>query len=589
MANFFEFTKVTAPDISASASFMRNAQDSISKAAEAFTAGADLVRNANIEKDTRIRNDNTAHWVNRINSAQSLAEVDSLRKELSSDEFKNTYENDLYIDTSQLVKALDTRPSAIETRTRIAEGLRSNEQGDVVSAAMLAIETASSDGELDALIQDLQVKNLTVGNSKTVSDAIATKRANLQNKKVNNLRFRELQNNLNNQQKREQYNKELITTTTSAMQKLLNNIPTEDDPTGGTTVADLEREVDSITATLVNKYGFDPVTVEASVRNLLVNGYQERQAAGINGAVSKLSADLQSKYFALDGSLKTKTGEEAYAKQSASIAKELYPTAIGQISSNPATLKDTQTVLKSLQDNGVDTDAFGDLPSELKTEETLGVLSSITDTGEFKRAINTLKIQYGLLQEYNTTMLQNQTRYTNDFNIKKTSISDKLASNLKAQARVNEKIAQAAGSDTSKLKDELAALHKDFEKLTTETETFLASPPNAAKDWAKSDTGVQQTLKVIKKSIKQNNSVENREAALAQLMMTYSIKPEDLINADTMASTSAPKDVADLMLSLAKEITELKKIKPNDTLSNPVDAAYSEGLQRFSPYGNMAN
>jgi len=546
MANFFEFTQVKAPDVSSTASLMRNAQSSFKDAAMAVTAGADLVRNANIEKDTRIRRDNTAQWANKINSAQSLEEVDALRRELSSDEFKSQYENDFYIDTTQLVQALDARPEAIKTRTTIAEGLKSNEQGEVVSAALLGVETASSGGELDALIQGLRGKGLTVGNSKQIADAVAQKRLTLQNQRTTSLRQQELSTNLRNQQKTEQYNKELINVTTDAMQRFLKSEPSPDD---------LERSVDSITRSLVDKYGMNPTNVEAAVRSLVINGFNERQQAGINGVVSKLSTDMQGMYLTNVNMLSTVKGEEVYAKQAADISRELFPSAVGQMTSTPASLSDTQKLLTDLQANDVDTALFSELPSELKTEETLGILSSATDTGDFKRAVLKLKSEYGLLQEYNTLMRQNQNSFKASFDSKRSDLSNRLNSNLKAQVRVKEQIANAGSLDTSKLKQELARLHTDFETISSQTQEFLSAPPNAAKDWATTDAGSNKVVAQIGKGLKRDNSVESKQASLAQLMQIYSVTPEQVINMETMPK-SVPANAAKLMLKINKELVD---------------------------------
>lgn len=567
MANFFEFTKVEAPDLSATATLMRNAGKSVKEAGEAFTAGADLIRNANIEKDTRIRNDNTAHWVNRINSAQSLEEVDSLREEISSDEFRNNFENDLYIDTNQLLKALDTRPDAIETRTRIAEGLRSSEQGEVVSAALLAIEGATSEEELDAILQDVGVDRLTLGNSQIVTSATSAKRANIQTKRSNNLRNQQIQDTLNDQKEREQYHRELKTIASSTMQKLLSKVPTKDDPTNKTTVADLEREVDSITTMLVNKYGYDPVTVEASVRRLLVGGFNGMQSAGIAGAVAKLSPDLQSKHYAQKVSLDMSEGVSVFNDQTNTIAKAQYPTAVGQLNSPPASLEQIDSVMKTLEKRNINTAAFLELPEHLKTEATLGILASIPEsyngTGEFKRAISTVKLQYSLLQDYETAMLENRTRFAKKYNTDKNDLELKRDSNLKAQARIHDKIAkaQAAGSDVSGLKAEIARLHTEFETISADVESFLAKPPNAFEEWVKSSKGVEQTLATINKSIKADGSVDNMQSSINQLMRNYKLESEELAEKGKEARKKAPKEVVDLILTLTADIEKAKTME----------------------------
>lgn len=549
MSNYFEFTQVKAPDISAAASFMRNAQNSFADAAEAVTAGANLVRTANIEKDTRIRNDNTAHWANRISSAQSLEEVDALRRELSSDEFRSQYENDLYIDTNQLVEALDARPAAIETRQRIDEGLRSSEQEDVVSAALLAVSGARSTGELDALVRDVQTKNLTVGNAAKIAQAVDAQRSHLQTKRTNDLNYQINAKSLQDAQKREQYNKELVNLSKVELEKLLSGENTTD--------ADIERTVDALTTKLVNKYGFDPTVVEASVNNLVSASYTQRLDSGTKSIVNAMSPDIKSEYLTGITQLSSQNGDELYVQQSANIARIQFPAVANQFNTQPASVDDINKVLDALQKNDVDTSAFKDLPASIKTQDTISILRSATSTADFKLMVNQLSLEDGLYRQFQIDMSQSQNAFRTSYDTQRNQYLADMNSNIKAQARLKERMAEAQqrGEDVTSLKSELAKLTDIFETTNSKVQEFIKTPPNAAKDWAKTDKGIDSMVKAITKQVKRDKSPESIDVALRTLKNTYNITDDQMSSLDNLRQY-LPEPVANLTWQLNKDLVK---------------------------------
>lgn len=569
MSNYFEFTQVKAPDISAAASFMRNAQNSFADAADAVTAGANLVRTANIEKDTRIRNDNTAHWANRISSAQSLEEVDALRRELSSDEFRSQYENDLYIDTNQLVQALDARPQAIETRQRIDEGLRSSEQGDVVSAALLAASGASSTGELDALVRDIQTKNLTVGNAAKIAQAVDAQRSRLQTKRTNDLNYRINDKSLQDAQKREQYNKELVNLSKTELDKLLSGENTTD--------ADIERTVDALTTKLVNKYGFDPTVVEASVNNLVSMSYNQRLDSGTKSIVNAMSPDTKSEYLTNVTQLSSQNGDELYVQQSANIARIQFPAVANQFNTQPASVDDINKVLDALQKNDVDTSAFKDLPASIKTQDTISILRSATSTADFKLMVNQLSLEDGLYRQFQLDMSQSQNSFRASYDTKRNQYLADMNSNIKAQARLKERMAEAQqrGEDVTSLKSELAKLTDIFETTNSKVQEFIKTPPNAAKDWAKTDKGIDSMVKAITKQVKRDKSPESIDVALRTLKNTYNITDDQMSSLDNLRQY-LPEPVAMLTWQLMSDLT-----KASDGKSTTVKQNFHENLWRY--------
>ena len=573
MANYFEFTQVKAPDISAAASFMRNAQNSFADAADSITAGANLVRTANIEKDTRIRNDNTAHWANRISSAQSLEEVDALRRELSSDEFRSQYENDLYIDTNQLVQALDARPQAIETRQRIDEGLRSSEQGDVVSAALLAASGASSLGELDALVRDIQTKNLTVGNAAKIAQAVDAQRSRLQTKRANDLNYQINAKSLQDAQKREQYNKELVNLSKAELDKLLSGENTTD--------ADIERTVDALTTKLVNKYGFDPTVVEASVNNLVSASYTQRLDSGTKSIVNAMSPDIKSEYLTGITQLSSQNGDELYVQQSANIARIQFPAVANQFNTQPASVDDINKVLDALQKNDVDTSAFKDLPASIKTQDTISILRSATTTADFKLMVNQLSLEDGLYRQFQLDMSQSQNAFRTSYDTKRNQYLADMNSNIKAQARLKERMAEAQqrGEDVTNLKSELAKLTDIFETTNSKAQEFIKTPPNAAKDWAKTDKGIDSMVKAITKQVKRDKSPESIDVALRTLKNTYNITDDQMSSLDNLRQY-LPEPVAKLTWQLNKDLT--KAATPNQqTRQSQQTEGFSNGLWSY--------
>ena len=574
MSNYFEFTKVQAPDISAAASFMRNAQTSFADAAESVTAGANLVRTANIEKGTRIRNDNTAHWANRISSAQSLEEVDALRREISSDEFRSQYENDLYIDTNQLVQALDARPAAIETRQRIDEGLRSSEQSDVVSAALLAASSASSTGELDALVRDIQTKNLTVGNAAKIAQAVDAQRSRLQTKRTNDLNYQINAKSLQDAQKREQYNKELVNLSRVELDKLLSSENTTD--------ADIDRTVDALTTKLVNKYGFDPTVVEASVNNLVSMSYNQRLDSGTKSIVNAMSPDTKSEYLTNVTQLSSQNGDELYVQQSANIARIQFPAVANQFNTQPASVDDTNKVLDALQKNGVDTSAFKDLPASIKTQDTISILRSATTTADFKLMVNQLSLEDGLYRQFQLDMSQSQNSFKASYDTKRNQYLADMNSNIKAQARLKERMAEAQqrGEDVTSLKSELAKLTDIFETTNSKVQEFIKTPPNAAKDWAKTEKGIDSMVKAVTKQVKRDKSPESINVALRTLKNTYNITDDQMSSLDNLRQY-LPEPVAKLTWQLNKDLT--KAATPNQqTRQSQQTEGFSNGLWSYA-------
>lgn len=570
MSNYFEFTQVKAPDISAAASFMRNAQTSFADAAEAVTAGANLVRTANIEKDTRIRNDNTAHWANRISSAQSLEEVDALRRELSSDEFRSQYENDLYIDTNQLVQALDARPQAIETRQRIDEGLRSSEQGDIVSAALLAASGARSTGELDALVRDIQTKNLTVGNAAKIAQAVDAQRSRLQTKRTNDLNYQINNKSLQDAQKREQYNKELVNLSKAELDKLLSGENTTD--------ADIERTVDALTTKLVNKYGFDPTVVEASVNNLVSASYTQRLDSGTKSIVNAMSPDIKSEYLTGITQLSSQNGDELYVQQSANIARIQFPAVANQFNTQPASVDDINKVLDALQKNDVDTSAFKYLPASIKTQDTISILRSAKTTGDFKQMVNQLSLEDGLYRQFQIDMAQSQNAFRTSYDTQRNQYLADMNSNIKAQARLKERMAEAQqrGEDVTSLKSELAKLTDIFETTNSKVQEFIKTPPNAAKDWAKTEKGIDSMVKVVTNQVKRDKSPESIDVALRTLKNTYNITDDQMSSLDNLRQ-HLPKPIAELTWQLNTDLTKANQ-QPRQSQSTE---GFSNGLWSY--------
>lgn len=522
MANYFEFNVAKAPDLSTSATLLRNAGQSVQDAANAFNAGSKLIRDANVEKDTRVRENNTNYWVNRIRQAESPEDVDLLRNEINSEDFQNQYEKDLYIDSGKLLSTLEGQPKAIKDRAEIENSLTSISQDPAVAALQTAISKSTNENQIAAVLADAEKKGLTTANTSLLLSTASTRRRTLSTNKANDASARYNNYKLQKEQQQEAYNKDSALAMSNGIQSLISS---------GATPEEVATWRDNKANELAQKYGISVAKVTA---DLAPAGAQFANIMGrdIKLGYDSLSDDNQTAFVASKVIVGKDT--EALAKEQMGIELgRMFPSVHEALTDELVSSEDETKLLQTLRTAGIDTTEYSKLPRELRTRKVITDLSTAERTSDFDKLVLDLSSQYSDYLSTSSSMSSLTAPYVATVKQQKERLGETLDKTVIATAKVQKDIEerQNKGLPIDNALKALSKLNNDFTTTTKriqriESDALKVNPARVAIYEPK---GVEMQLTSAKATATTDRGTLDSQD---RLLLAYGVSEQELINAN---------------------------------------------------------
>ena len=523
MANFFEFSKVAPPSFGDAAQLMANAQKSVVGAAEAFSTTAQLFHDANVEKDTRVKQNNTDLWNQRINAAQTPEEVELIKAEIGSEQFQKEYGNGFYIDTNAIMTAAEARPEAIRTYKVTQDKLNSMDENDNVSGYLGAVELAKSDKHLDQVLQDVKAKGLTLSNTQTIIDAIEGKRTTLKSVQESNLRMAALQRSAKQEQDNLDYNRSLNRVVMNQMEKY-----TGKEVDLGTLLSDPR-----IRTELVDKYGKPPAEVEAQLSALYSNYLSSRNAAADATMTRNLSADTVATITTANVILSAPSVDQL-TMQEKDFAKGVSEVIADTVGGAPLTKegREVLTQLQTREDNPIDTSQFALLPQEFQNDAVLTRLTAMGTQAEFDGFIAQIRKEY---PAYLTSVAQYRAAVPTlaaERDKEKVELRTRLG---RTQAKLSAQVdhlnqLQIKGASVDEI-DKVKAAHNEslneLEQLGKEA-INLTKPIEVEKVVKWTDASQDIATKAISEAVSPKTTVADKQFILDHFKGAYNVSSEDI-------------------------------------------------------------
>lgn len=550
MADFFSFSKVEAPDLSSSAMLLRNAGESVKAATDAFSAGYQMINKANIERDTRIKQDNTDLWVNRASQANTLEAVNQLKAEIGSPDFQKQYGEGFYIDIGKITEALDSRPTAIEQNMKTARLLESDEQSDKLAGLESSISSAKSEKELQNIIELSNTVGLNHPNRAKFTETLSTRRQELARNESNSLQNRQLQLSLAQQQQSQEAQKALASKASQKLSQLLSS---------GATEAEIDEAAHNIAVEIStsSKYNMPYESALAGAKGLIGTGYKSITESGAAKAIMALSPDAYEQYVAANTAM---TGYDPATQYSADKTRALqnqFPNLIALLPTqdNPRMeLKEAIDLYGSDIGKNLLNKAMVNMPEELKTRATMQKLLPIAESkGDVKAAAEQITKEYRLYQTLNANMDKASVNVIAAQKVEKTQLEKKYKDNALAQAAVLEVLRNTPSTspDSDKHQTHLAKLQNEFVSLNKEAEKYAGKTINVQEPLWKTESSAYQMLQGL--PIKSATPYEVGQH-LSIVLQANGVSPE-AIGIDMGEDTPMTRKARDEALSTLPRVT----------------------------------
>lgn len=548
MADFFSFSKVEAPDLSSSAMLLRNAGESVKAATDAFSAGYQMINKANIERDTRIKQDNTDLWVNRASQANTLEAVNQLKAEIGSPDFQKQYGEGFYIDIGKITEALDSRPTAIEQNMKTARLLESDEQSDKLAGLESSISSAKSEKELQNIIELSNTVGLNHPNRAKFTETLSTRRQELARNESNSLQNRQLQLSLAQQQQSQEAQKILTSKASQKLSQLLSS---------GATEAEIDEAAHNIAVDIAYKYNMSYESALAGAKGLIGTGYKSITESGAAKAIMSLSPDAYEQYVAANTAM---TGYDPAAQYSTDKTRALqnqFPNLIALLPTqdNPRMeLKEAIDLYGSEIGENLLNKAMVKMPEELKTRATMQKLLPIAESkGDVKVEAEQITKEYRLYQTMSANMDKASVNVIAAQKVEKTKLEKKYKDNALAQAAVLEVLRNTPSTspDSDKHQTHLAKLQSEFVSLNKEAEKYAGKTINVQEPLWKDESSAYQMLQGL--PIKSATPYEVGQH-LSIVLQANGVSPE-AIGIDMGEDTPMTRKARDEALSTLPRVT----------------------------------
>lgn len=564
MANHFSFTQIKAPDLSTSATLLRNANDSFQGALDSVSAGADLYRDANIAQDTNLRVTNTQNWQRKINAAQTPEELAMISQEIGSDDFAKSYGGDRLIDTAKLTEALSAQPAAIVTRKENLLKIDSSDQSEQLSGFEGQIASASSPEEVANIMKAVTAKGLTPANVAKLSKASSNRIGDLNSIAATASATTNANSNLLRNQiltRGEEDRRKLDTQKSNVNESLTNQLESSfsqwlTEPTEGF----MQTQILETTNDLVQKTGAPRAVVEGIVKARMADYYKANSTRNGEHLKTMVGADLASKGMLAKASAEGGKAEDIQREVSA-ITQEKYSTIMDaeiNPSTNPAaTPTEINAFMETMKEADIDISEYAKLPRQLVSSYMLQQLSASSDTEDFNDKVAKTIVDYGDYVRQKATLAPAANRAIKDSKRLMGNLRDDLTKTEEKMALAQYKYDQAStGEERDAANAELARLRESYNS-TADAIVNFKSP--SLREYLKFDpVTIDDRNTGLRKLMSRGGKTSDIRNSLIGLQQLYGVADEDL-SADAgthiMVSGLYGEEVA-LPLKLANTLRE---------------------------------
>lgn len=517
--NSFSFSKVKAPDLSATVEAYRASSKSIGDANNAFQQTAQMFNDVNTKEITDTRSNNTNLVLADINAA-SEDELALIENEVRTGGFDSKYESGKFIDMEKINAAIEKRPAVLlqdRQRTETNLGLS---QKDLVNNTIKGLTTANRKSELNSVFDSLP-SELTAGNMQIITAAYNKALTRINQNEVNSLERQRIGLTLQTEQNKinamSSYTQQAATILKSAkseeeIQLALNNLGLDLAEQYGLGSAFFAPEESN----MLNNYRENAGAYASVLQDKYLNNEEKDEMTAIMTVASTYSAENTVKQ-AGTAILDTTTTDENGSSFSAYLAP--YESVEKQ--------EEAWTAFLSEEKLGLSRKA---IPPELITPRVLSSLRGSKDPKGQLQQLIAMNARYNQNKRIVSSLSQGVSQEVKkEINVAVMSNTD-IVKDLVNLRKNKEKVLADGTELTDEKKKTLALLEDqilkkmDDHKAKTEEIERITKPEYAQnklqQEFNKSPTGSGSILASIKNK-RQANTVTSRESALDDIAMVY--------------------------------------------------------------------